>query len=1453
MNANPPPNLNQLRDTAVRCHQNGKLADAERLYRHILAIAPDDFAARHLLGVISFQRGQKTQALELIGAALKSRPHDAEALTNYGLVLQTLQRSGEALAHYDKAVAAKPGYALAWNNRGNLLLAMNRPQDALESYNRVLAIAPGHAGALYNRGNLLRDMKRFARARADYEKVLALDPADAEAWNNLGITLRALKQPEEALACHDKALAAAPGDAAIWYNRAGVLTDLSRPRDALADYDRALALDPGFVAALNNRGNILKGLKHFDQALACYDRALTVNPRSAETWINRGNGLQDLNRFDEALASFDQLLAFDPGNAEALFNRGTTLLHLHRFEEALASQLKALAADPNHAEALGGAANAALHLCDWRLCEKFAPELKRLAAESSTVPPFLLLGYSDDPGLQLQGARKYTAGRIKRPPPRLWTPKPRRHDRIKLAYISSDFRNHPVAHHLVGLLENHDRSRFDVLGISLGDDDGSPMRARIQAACDQFHDVRSLSDRAVAELLHGLEVDIAIDLNGHTQDARPGILAHCPAPVQVNYLGYPGTLGADFMDYVIGDAVALPFDQAAFFSEKIVQLPGCYLAGDPKQPISPPTSRREAGLPAEGFVFCCFNSPWKITAPVFDIWMRLLGTMPGSVLWLKHTGGGVRNNLNAAAAARGIDPARLIFAADARRDDYLARCRLADLFLDTAPYNAHATAWDALWVGLPLVTVRGKSFPGRVAASLLHAAGLGELVQPTLADYENLALGLARDPARLQTIRRRMAENSAALPLFDAQRYRRNMEAAYTKMAAIAQSGQGPYAFAMEDIPADIGTVAPESAESLTRHATALWQAGQRAEALAVFDRAVTDEPENAEAWNNRGAALQGLGRAQEALASYTRALAIRPGYADALYNRANVLGHLKGLAEALADHDRLLALRPDHAAAWCGRAGVLWDMKQVSEALASYDKAISLESGYAEALFKRGHLQWSENRNSAAAIRDMESALRADPDHPYARGDLLHLKMHVGDWRGFERDVALLHSGVRAGRPVAQPFVYLALSDSPADIHKCARIFADRQYPPAPALWRSRGHSHRKIRLGYVSGEFREQATAYLAVGLYESHDREKFELVAFDNGRNDKGSIRQRLEAAFGKFVPIAELSDREAAAKIQAEEIDILVNLNGYFGRERTGVFTHRPAPIQVSYLGFPATMGADYIDYILADPIVIPGEECQHYNEKVVRLPGTYQVNDYRSYPSPAPPARAAHGLAEKSFVFCNFNQSYKLTPATFALWMRILKQVDGSVLWLLENNPDFPGNMRREAERHGVDGGRLVFAPQLPMADHLAKLALGDLFLDSLPYNAHTTASDALWAGIPLVTACGNAFAGRVAASLLHAAGLAELVTQSLEEYEALAVRLAKDTAALAILRRKLAANRAAAPLFDTDRCRRHIEAAYARMWEIHCQGRAPHSFDVSPRESCRAAFGRRTVQPPHRD
>ena len=725
--ASHPDDAEALTNCGLVLQALGRTAEALASNDKALAHEPGYALAWNNRGNCLWELKQLAEALTSFDRALAIKPDYAEAWNNRGVVLRDLTRPQEALESYDRALALNPHYAEAWYNRGNAL--RDRPGDALTSYNRALAIRPHHAGALYNRANILRGLGRFAEARTSYEKNLALAPDDPQAWNNLGITLREMNLPEEAIRSHDRALAIAPDDAVTWYNRGRVLQLLLRFPEALADYDRALALDPGFAAAWNNRGNSLRKLGRFGEALLCYDKVLALEPGSAQALNNRANTLQDLGRFGEALAGFDHLLAIHPDNAEALYNRGTTLLHLHRFAESLESQRQALAADPGHRDALGGAANAAMHLCDWAQTGQIAPALTAaVGAGKSLIPPFVLLGYSGDAALQRECAQKYLADRIPVRPPRLWRGVAYRHRRIRLAYISSDFRRHPVAYQIAGLIERHDRSRFEVLGLSLGADDGSDIRARLARSFDGFHDVRGKSDEDAARLLRDLEVDIAIDLNGHTQDARPGILAHRPAPVQVNYLGYPGTMGADFIDYVIGDGIVLPVDSQAFFAEKIVQLPHCYLANESHQPARPAPSRRQAGLPAEGFVFCCFNSNWKITPPLFDISMRLLRQTEGSLLWLKSDNEEVKNNLRREAAARGVGPERLVFAATVALDDHHARYQLADLFLDTLPYNAHATACDALLAGVPLVTCAGDSFSGRVAASLLTALGLPELV-----------------------------------------------------------------------------------------------------------------------------------------------------------------------------------------------------------------------------------------------------------------------------------------------------------------------------------------------------------------------------------------------------------------------------------------------------------------------------------------------------------------------------------------------------------------------------------------------------------------------------------------------------------------------------------------------------------------------------------------------------
>jgi protein O-GlcNAc transferase len=500
-------------------------------------------------------------------------------------------------------------------------------------------------------------------------------------------------------------LALSPGYVQALSGRGSALAKLHRPQEALASFDRALQLKPDDSETLVNRGHILIELRRHEQALASFDRGLQVKPNYVEALVQRGKVLANLRRHEQALVSYDRALAIKPNDAEALHSRGAALHQLKRNDEALASFEQALAVDPRHPHAFGGALGSATITCDWTREAKLAQELEaRIVERRSLINPFMLLGRCDDPSLQLRCAKRFIETEIPVRPAPLWTGTVLRRDRIRIAYLSADFRQHATAHLMAELFELHERTRFEVLGVSFGPDDGSAMRARLVSAFDQFHDVRSRSDREVAGLLNDLQVDIAVDLKGFTTDCRPGILAHRPAPIQVNYLGYHGTMGADFIDYVIGDEIVLPFELQPFFAEQIVHLPDCYQVNDSKRTIATHTpARKNVGLRDDAFVFCCFNNNHKIAAPVFDVWMRILRKIEGSELWLLRDNPSAERNLRKEAAARGVDPARLVFAGRLNLDEHLARHRLADLFLDTLPFNAHTTASDALWAGLPLV------------------------------------------------------------------------------------------------------------------------------------------------------------------------------------------------------------------------------------------------------------------------------------------------------------------------------------------------------------------------------------------------------------------------------------------------------------------------------------------------------------------------------------------------------------------------------------------------------------------------------------------------------------------------------------------------------------------------------------------------------------------------------
>ena len=613
----------------------------------------------------------------------------------------------------------------------------------------------------------------------------------------------------------------------------------------------------------------------------------------------------------------------------------------------------------------------------------------------------------------------------------------------------------------------------------------------------------------------------------------------------------------------------------------------------------------------------------------------------------------------------------------------------------------------------------------------------------------------------------------------------------------------------------------------------ALRDLGRYGEALASIDRAIAIAPDLAQSWNNRGNVLRAMRRELDALESYERAIACKPDHGVAHRNRADVLLDLNRPREALDAVDRALRANAADAQSWNLRGVALGDLGDHAGALASFDRALQLAPHLAEPRFNRGSALIDLRRYADAATA-FGALARDAPAHPFVRGQALHAKMLACDWEGLDQLAAAVIADVRDGQPSAEPFGLQAIATSADDLKRCAKIFREVRFPAAPAVWKGERYAHDRIRIGYVSGEFRQQATAILTAQLYERHDRARFSLHAFDNGTADGSPLRQRIERAFDEIVPIAALSDDAAAQAVRAREIDILVDLNGYFGRFRQGLFARRPAPVQVNYLGFPGTLGSDCYDYLIADPQVIPRADDRHYVERVVRLPDSYQPNDATRAIASRSLARSDAGLPDDAFVFCCFNNNYKITPDVFGSWMRLLREVEGSVLWMLEDNADAARNLRRECARHGVPAARLVFAPRVAPDAHLARHRLADLFVDTLPSTAHTTASDALWAGLPLVTVYGTTFSGRVAASLLHAAGLPELVTRDLDHYVSVASGLARDRARLLALRERLETNRRCCPLFDSDRYRRHLESAFATMHQRQHAGLPPDSFDVAP-------------------
>lgn len=588
--------------------------------------------------------------------------------------------------------------------------------------------------------------------------------------------------------------------------------------------------------------------------------------------------------------------------------------------------------------------------------------------------------------------------------------------------------------------------------------------------------------------------------------------------------------------------------------------------------------------------------------------------------------------------------------------------------------------------------------------------------------------------------------------------------------------------------------------------------------AFDVLQKATQIRPDIPEGWSNLGIALNNLNLCQESLSAYCEAIKLNPNYYEAWSNKSVVLNRMGRLSESYLACNKALSLKPDYADAWSNKGNVLYELKRYEEAIAHFDKALQLNPNFSEAWSNKGvSLKQLERYDEAIAHYEQALAIKSDID--WVRGDLLHTKMKICSWVGFADSLDHVSKQVMANKKIAQPFSLLALNDDIFMHKKSSEIYAQDKYPLNPTLGLIPKHTVKeKIRIGYFSADFKIHPVAFLIAELFEIHNRNQFEIYAFSlNNANDE--MRERLVAAFDHFINAESMSDIEVAQLSRAHSIDIAVDLTGFTQDSRTGIFAHRAAPIQVNYLGYPGTMGTDYIDYILADKTLIPIQSQKFYTEKVIYLPNSYQINDRKRLISDRQFTKQELGLPENGFVFCCFNNNFKILPKTFEGWMRILKAVDDSVIWLFADNPWAVENLRKEASSHGVDANRLIFAERMSPQEHLARHRQADLFLDTFPYNAHTTTSDALWSNLPVLTLMGETFASRVAASLLNAIGLPELITKTQEEYEVMAIDLAIDPKKLADIKLKLSNNRLAAPLFDTPLFAKNLEAAYIKIYE----------------------------------
>jgi len=830
--------VEQALQQGVAAHKGGRLQEAEHLYRAILQAQPTHPDANHNLGLIENSVNKAESALLLFKTALEANPKKEQFWLSYidvlvrdnqvALAKEILEQGKKAGLAGEKVDAletwlqqiasSKPpakknsltlkskrkkvseGKQKKKTERSKNTKSVNPPQSQLNhlieqyqtgKYDEAERLAvlitqqfPGHQVGWKVLGAVYGQTGRQSEAINVNQRVVQLTPQDAEAHYNLGLTLQELSRSQEAEASYRHAIALKPDYVEAHSNLGNALNQLGRLKEAEASCRQAISLKPDFALAHNNLGNALQELGRLEDAEASYRCAIALQSDSAEIHSNLGITLKKRGRLDEAVSTYRQAIALNPDYAEAYSNLGLTLDELGRLEEALANYERTMALNPNVEYVLGATLYLRMSLCIWdELPQNLHELMRRINNGDRASSPFHLHSLLDDPGIHRKAAEIYSNHKF---PGSGLSPDSFRfydHEKIRVGYFSPDFKNHPVSSLTAELYEIHDRNKFEIHAFSFSRNTNDQLNIRIRNGVDHFHCVHSMSDQDVVALSRSLKLDIAVDLAGFTRGCRPGIFALAAAPIQLGYIGFLGTMGASYYDYLISDKTIIPEQNQQYYSESIVYLPSYQVNDSRNHSLGMLLERQDLGIPEGRFVYCCFNNTFKITPDIFDSWARILEQVEHSVLMLYAKNRTTESNLKKEISLRGVDPRRLVFGGYLARPEYLARYQLVDLFLDTTPYNGGATASDALRMGLPVLTLAGKSFAGRLGASLLSVLNLPELIGTSQENYEAIAVELATDPEKINILKQRLISNLSTTRLYNTPLYTKGLEAAYQIMS----------------------------------------------------------------------------------------------------------------------------------------------------------------------------------------------------------------------------------------------------------------------------------------------------------------------------------------------------------------------------------------------------------------------------------------------------------------------------------------------------------------------------------------------------------------------------------------------------------------------------------------------------------------------------------------------